>query len=159
MKSAKTRPTESEKQNIGIALKQITKCIVSGYTARSWWCKTSNNKSLITLDSIIFRPVLSASLVYDNMNNLTTSPVAQTYEHAGPSRYIGKGRYTDYHSEEHDRFRCLNHRYGLDRLTLDLNSDASVTGKLDSIDRLWHAYTYWCMARMNDIYSKHVCYI
>ena len=64
-----------------------------------------------------------------HMNNLTTSPVAQEYALA--RLYIGKGHYTENHSEEHDRFRCLNHRYELDRSTLDLNSDASITGKLD----------------------------
>ena len=74
--------------------------------------------------------------------------------------YIGKGHYTDYHSEEHDSFRCLNHRYELDRSNLDLNSDASITGKLDRTVQIGHG-TRTRIARMNvnAIYSEHVCYI
>ena len=98
------------------------------------------------------------------MNNLTTSPVTQKYyEHAEACKdkafiNFGKGRYTENHSEEHDRFRCLNHRYEVDRLTLDLNSDASITGKLDRTVQIGHGKRT-CIARMNAIYSEHVCYI
>ena len=72
--------------------------------------------------------------------------------------YIGKGRYTENHLEERDRFRRLNHRYEVDRSTLDLNSDASVTGKLDRTVQIGHG-TRTRIARMNAIYSEHVCYI
>ena len=68
------------------------------------------------------RPVLvPTNNSYFLMNNLTTSPVAQNniMSMLKLARikllYIGKGRYSaENHSEEHDRFRCLNHRYELD---------------------------------------------
>ena len=70
--------------------------------------------------------------------------------------YIGKGRYTENHSEEHDKFDVSITE--LDRSTLNLNSDASITGKLDRTVQIGHG-TRMHIARMNAIYSEHVCYI
>ena len=48
--------------------------------------------------------------------------------------------------------------YEFDRSTLNLNSDASITGKLDRTVQIGHG-TRTRIARMNAIYSEHVCYI
>ena len=107
------------------------------------------------------------------MNNLTISPVAQYRdEHVGPSL---QQCYKDKAStsvkvvtprtirEEHDRFRCLNHRDELNRSTLELDSkhDRSLyfnhRNELDSAVQI--GLGTCTIAYMNAIYREHACYI